>query len=88
MKIGTITKQQQHIWNKKVSREMAIDLNLIVVSNTFTMEWEMMPYIALAKEYGYMVHTIIVENRHGNENTHDCPKLTIDKMRARFEVSL
>ena len=28
MKIGTITKQQQHIWNKKASREMAIDLNL------------------------------------------------------------
>ena len=62
--------------------------DLIVVSNTFTMEWEMMPYIALAKQYGYMVHTIIVENRHGSENTHDCPKPTIDKMKQRFEISL
>lgn len=28
MKIGKITKKQQHIWNKKASREIAIDLNL------------------------------------------------------------
>ena len=60
----------------------------IVISNTFTQEWEMMPYFALAKEYGYTVHTIIVENRHGGLNTHGCPKETIDKMKVRFEVSL
>ena len=78
-----------HDWcRNQVQQSMAINLNLIIVSNTFTMEWEMMPYFALAKQYGYMVHTIIVENRHGSENTHDCPKPTIDKMRARFEVSL
>ena len=78
-----------HDWcRNQVQQSMAINLNLIVVSNTFTMEWEMMPYIALAKEYGYMVHTIIVENRHGNENIHDCPKPTIDKMKMRFEISL
>jgi predicted kinase len=81
--------ENAHDWcRNQVQQSMAINLNLIVVSNTFTMEWEMMPYIALAKEYGYMVHTIIVENRHGNENIHNCPKPTIDKMRARFEVSL
>jgi predicted kinase len=81
--------ENAHDWcRNQVQQNMAIDLNLIVVSNTFTMEWEMMPYIALAKEYGYMVHTIIVENRHKSENIHDCPKLTIDRMRARFEISL
>jgi predicted kinase len=81
--------EMAHDWCRtQVMQSMAIDLNLIVVSNTFTMEWEMMPYIALAKEYGYIVHTIIVENRHGNENIHDCPKPTIDKMKARFEISL
>ena len=36
----------------------------IVVSNTFTMEWEMEPYYELAKKYGYKVFSIIVENRH------------------------
>jgi predicted kinase len=81
--------ENAHDWcRNQVIQSMAINLNLIVVSNTFTMEWEMMPYIALAKEYGYMVHTIIVENRHKSENIHNCPKPTIDKMRGRFEVSL
>jgi len=81
--------ENAHDWCRtQVMQSMAINLNLIVVSNTFTMEWEMMPYIALAKEYGYMVHTIIVENRHGNENIHNCPKPTIDRMRSRFEISL
>jgi len=56
----------------------------IVVSNTFTQEWEMMPYIELAKKYGYKVHTIIVENRHGGKNTHNVPTETIEKMRNRF----
>jgi predicted kinase len=80
--------ENAHDWcRNQVLQSMAINLNLIVVSNTFTMEWEMMPYIALAKEYGYMIHTIIVENRHGNENIHNCPKPTIDKMKTRFEIS-
>ena len=28
MKIGTITTKQQHLWNKKASREIAIELNM------------------------------------------------------------
>ena len=36
----------------------------IVVHNTFTEVWEMEAYITLAKEHGYTVHTLIVENRH------------------------
>lgn len=80
--------KQAHEWCHNKTEEWLKTGYNVAVSNTFTMEWEMMPYIALAKEYGYMVHTIIVENRHGNENIHDCPKPTIDKMRGRFEVSL
>ena len=88
-KFDPVRIENAHDWCRtQVIQSMAINLNLIVVSNTFTMEWEMMPYIALAKQYGYMVHTIIVENRHGSENTHDCPKPTIDKMKQRFEISL
>ena len=88
-KFDPVRIENAHDWCRtQVQQSMAIDLNLIVVSNTFTMEWEMMPYIALAKQYGYMIHTIIVENRHKSENTHDCPKPTIDKMKQRFEISL
>jgi len=63
-------------------------LATIVVSNTFTQEWEMKPYFELAEKYGYTVHSLIVENRHGNMNEHNVPKETIEKMNDRFEVKL
>ena len=60
----------------------------IVVSNTFTQEWEMKAYIDLAESYGYTVFSLIVENRHGGINEHGVPEEALDRMRARFEVEL
>lgn len=60
----------------------------IAVHNTFTQEWEMIPYQDMAKKYGYRVFHIIVENRHGGESVHNVPEATIEKMRNRFEVKL
>ena len=60
----------------------------IAVSNTFTQEWEMERYYELAKQYGYKVFSIIVENRHGGTNVHDCPEDMIELMRNRFEIKL
>jgi len=60
----------------------------IAVSNTFTQEWEMERYYELAKQYGYKVFSIIVENRHGGVNQHDCPEDMIELMRNRFEIKL
>lgn len=45
----------------------------VVVSNTFTQEWEMTPYYELAEKYGYVVFSIIVENRHKGQNIHNVP---------------
>lgn len=60
----------------------------IVISNTFTQEWEMTFYINLAKKYGYRVHTIIVENRHGGKNQHGVPEEKIEEMRNRFQIKI
>jgi predicted kinase len=60
----------------------------IVVSNTFTREWEMDEYFKLAKKYDYQVVSLIVENRHGNKNIHGVPDSKIEEMRNRFEISL
>jgi predicted kinase len=60
----------------------------IVVSNTFTQEWEMKPYIDLANQYGYTIFTIIVENRHGNSSVHNVPEETMKKMKDRFEIKI
>ena len=60
----------------------------LVIHNTFTKDWEMQPYLVLADKYKYMVHTLIVENRHGSESIHDVPKPSVDAQRDRFEVIL
>jgi predicted kinase len=60
----------------------------IAVSNTFTQAWEMQPYLDLAKQYGYMVFTIIVENRHGGVNQHGVPDEALTRMKDRFEFKL
>jgi hypothetical protein len=60
----------------------------IAVSNTSTQEWEMEPYFNMAKEYGYTVFTIVVENRHGGVNVHNVPENIIDNMKNRFEIKL
>jgi len=60
----------------------------IAVSYTFTQEWEMKDYYALAEKYGYTVFSIIVENRHGGVNQHGVPEEKIQQMRDRFEIKL
>lgn len=60
----------------------------IAIHNTFTREFEMQHYFDLAEKYGYRVHTIIVENRHGSESVHQVPPETVAKMKERFEIVL
>lgn len=60
----------------------------VVVSNTFTQEWEMEAYFDLAKKYGYRVHSIVVENRHGGVNEHGVPADKLEQMKNRFEIKL
>ena len=67
---------------------MQDDEELIVVHNTFTADWEMDAYFDLAREHGYAVHTIIVENRHGSKNVHDVPKDVVKAQIERFSVTL
>ena len=78
-----------HAWClDNVKTNMAAGRDKIVVSNTFTQEWEFQPYLELAKEYGYKTFTIIVENRHGNTNEHNVPEDKIEQMKNRFSIKL
>lgn len=85
-----------HAWCKSTVREWmeindntwGIEFANIAVSNTFTQEWEMEDYYKLAEEYGYKVFSMIVENRHGGVNIHECPEEKIEQMRNRFEIKL
>lgn len=78
-----------HDWCRKTTETaMECGADKVIVSNTFTQEWEMDAYYELAKKYGYMVHSLIVENRHLGINVHGCPNDKIEQMRKRFEINL
>jgi len=79
-------QNQTSAWMKTDGEQVNVDK--IVVSNTFTQEWEMKAYYDLAKEHGYTVYSLIVENRHEGENIHGVPVEALDRMENRFEVKL
>jgi predicted kinase len=74
--------------NEHLEEFAKADRYRIVVSNTFTQEWEMKPYFELSEKYGYKVFSIIVENRHGGVNEHGVPEDKLKIMRKRFEIFL
>ncbi|AHX01088.1 hypothetical protein M316_0023 [Nitrincola phage 1M3-16] len=55
----------------------------IIVSNTFTRNWEMQAYIDLANEYKYDVQIISVQGFF--ENVHGVPEDVVTKQRERWE---
>jgi predicted kinase len=60
----------------------------IIVSNTFTQEWEMDAYYKMANQWNYKVFSLIVENRHGGVNEHGVPTDKLEIMKDRFELKL
>ena len=80
--------KQAHEWCKNRTEEWMKKGYNVVVSNTFTQEWEMQPYYDLAEKYGYRVYSLIVENRHGGVNEHGVPADKLEQMKNRFEIKL
>jgi len=85
---GTKIKNAYDWCQSMVRGDMILEYPKIVVYNTLTKEWEIQQYLELAKEFGYKVFTIIVENRHGGTNVHNVPEDKIEQMKNRFETKL
>lgn len=85
-----VTKlKNAHKWcQDQVKLSMENGQPKIAVSNTFTQEWEMDVYYELAKQFGYKVVSMIVENRHDGKNIHNVPDEKLEMMKNRFEVKL
>jgi MoxR-like ATPase len=85
--------KQAHQWcqdrvEKAMSAPNGFPPPRIVVSNTFTQEWEMDPYYKLAEQYGYRVYSLVVENRHEGVNEHGVSADKLEQMKNRFEIKL
>ena len=79
-------QNQTEAWMKNDG--IQVNSSKIVVSNTFTQEWEMQPYYELAEKYGYRVFSLIVENRHEGKNIHGVPDDKLEVMKNRFEIKI
>jgi predicted kinase len=84
----TKLKEAHNYCQFRCSERMRQQKAKIVVANTFTQEWEMDEYFKMAERYNYRVHTVVVENRHGNENIHGVPEDKLQQMKNRFQISL
>jgi predicted kinase len=80
--------KEAHAWCQNAVSVWMKSQDKIIVSNTFTQEWEMQPYYDLAEKYGYRVYSLIVENRHGGVNEHGVPEEKLEQMKQRFEIKL
>ncbi len=60
----------------------------IFVHHTFTLLWEMEPYLKMAKENAYKVHIVTVENYHGGKNKHAVSQEQLEKMAAKYSLRL
>ena len=82
--------KEAHEWCRKQAEDFMgpYGFDTVIVSNTFTQEWEMKPYYELAEKYGFVVFSLIVENRHGGINKHGVPDETLEKMENRFQLKL
>jgi predicted kinase len=74
-----------HEWcQRKCRRFMKKQIERIVVTNTFTSEKELQPYIDLARQFNYKLFSCVVEKRHNGTNSHNVPEATLEKMRNRL----
>ena len=85
---GSKIKEAHNNCQQKCAERMKHEFLKIVVANTFTEEWEMKPYFEMAERYNYRIHTIIVENRHGNKNIHNVPDEKLQSMKSRFDIQI
>jgi predicted kinase len=78
-----------HDWcMRKCRRFMKKGVDRIIIANTNITERAMRPYFDMAEDFGYTVFTVIVENRHGNQNIHNVPDENLVNMEKRFSIKL
>lgn len=91
-----------HEWNQnRVKMAMVSGEAVVVVDNTMTQKWEMLPYVKMAQEYGYEVeirepswHPDLKKNGKWNvdflvgRNVHGVNRDILEKMIARYEYDV
>ena len=78
-----------HNWcQDSTVKHMKKGTRTIGVANTFVQPWSMDFYFNKAKEHGYRIFTVIVENRNDTVNVHNVNEEVLETMRSKFDVKL
>jgi len=77
-----------NICKNKFIDAMKNNVDVVICANTNTTQNEADTYISLAKDYGYMVFSLVVENVNKTIDTHGVPDLTKEKQAQNIRHSL
>ena len=78
-----------HSWcQRKCRRFMKKQVDKIVIANTSVSERDLVPYTDLARQFGYTVFSLVIENRHDGVNSHNVPDEAIERMKVRLMNSI
>lgn len=81
--------QEAHEWCQASALvAMSKGVEIVILSNTSTANWEISPYLKMAERFEYTVDSIAKENLHGGVNVHDVPDFVLDRQRERLRGSL
>ena len=78
-----------HSWCRgMVDDFMELGVGVIIVHNTSTTEKEIKPYTDLAELHDYNVLSLVVENRHNNEDVHNVPAEVLQRQYNNLRSNL
>ena len=60
----------------------------VFIDNVFSLDWEIEPYIKLAKDYSYSLFVVTVEKMHDGENIHGVEMEQLQRMAEKYQVKL
>lgn len=72
-----------HQWCRNRTRNLLTAGKRVVVSNTFSRNWEMQPYLDIATDLGKTYH--VIQTEYPGVSAHGVPDGTVAKMKARWE---
>jgi uridine kinase len=78
--------KEAHAWCQSETEIWLNDDNIVIVSNTFTTAFELLPYFDIAKKYNVRPQIILCQGSFGS--IHNVPAEVLEKMAARFEYNI
>lgn len=73
---------------QQAKKFMEEEVEKLFIANTFTLDWEMEPYFAMANKFDYRLFVVTVEKYHDEKNIHGTSDEQLLKMGEKYKVKL